>query len=201
MRVLGLDMSSKTGYAFLDNEKLSSYGLIQAFKDDSLYDLVEDYKYMGAAKEIARDINNLFEDSGEPDFVCIEQTNKGRDRNSQKYLEFIHFAVLDLLKVRGMERRVRYIDTSFWRRALKISLSKEQRAHNKLVKQGKARGKITPKHLAVNWANSRYNLNLLLKDNDIADAIAVATCGYTNESKHKPNVTPNQIEQLFAGQG
>jgi Holliday junction resolvasome RuvABC endonuclease subunit len=37
------------------------------------------------------------------------------------------------------------------------------------------KGKITKKHLAIRWVNETYNLNLAMKDNDAADAIALAS--------------------------
>lgn len=114
-----------------------------------------------------------------PDLIVIEQTNLGRSRTDQKQLEFIHYEVLRRIIDMERERQVRYVDTSRWRSVLQIKLSKEQRSHNRLVKAKAARGKVTSKHLAVAWANDEYDLQLLKKDHDIADAIALATFGQT----------------------
>ena len=116
-----------------------------------------------------------------PDRIYIEQTNGGRFRTSQKQLEFIHCAFLQRLI--EQHNLVRYVDTSRWRSMLNIKLTKDQRKHNKLVKIKQARGKITPKHLAVIWANETYGLTLLKKDHDIADALCIATYGYCVESR------------------
>ena len=62
---------------------------------------------------------------------------------------------------------------------------------------GEIRGKITPKHLAVRWANDIYNKKLKIKDNDIADALAIATCGIIKE-KTKIGYNINQRELIKA---
>lgn len=201
MKVLGLDMSTKTGYAIINNGDLNDFGLVARSPRviDELTQLcVVDFGFLSDAEDIAKHVNKLVS-LHQVDYIYIEQTNKGRNRVSQKQLEFIHCSVLKSLRGSGDKEKVRYVDTSAWRKELKIRLSKEDSAHNKLVKKKKARGKITTKHLAVRWANSTYNLDLLLKDNDIADAIAVATYGFIQENKSKPNVTEKDIEAMFSG--
>lgn len=69
---------------------------------------------------------------------------------------------------------VHYRDPSAWRKILNLRLSPEQKANNKMVSQGKIRGRITPKHLSVLRANELFNLELLLKDNDKSDALLLA---------------------------
>lgn len=192
-------MSTKTGYAVLNRTDLVGYGLVnrsgRAMDGDTQLK-VEDYGFISDAEDIALGVVKAVSDNS-PAYIYIEQTNKGRNRTSQKQLEFIHYAVLKALSDKGYATKVRYVDTSAWRKELKIKLSKEDSKHNKLVKAKKIRGKITTKHLACRWANETYNLDLLLKDNDIADAIAVATYGFIYESKDKPKITESDIESLF----
>jgi hypothetical protein len=64
-----------------------------------------------------------------------------------------------------------------------IRLSTNDKKNNKLVREGKKRGKVTSKHLSVRWANEKYSLSLKIKDNDIADALAIAACGLLREKE------------------
>lgn len=199
MRVLGLDMSTKTGYAILESGTLIKSGLISkeiTSSSRSTQGRVIDYVFLDMADEIAEGVRQYLNPS--IDFIYIEQTNQGRNRTSQKQLEFIHSAVLRTIKTSGYADKVRYVDSSAWRSILSIKLTKLDSQKNKLVKQKKERGKITSKHLVVRWVNEKYNLSLLLKDNDEADAIAVATYGFNYENKEKPNITELDIDRLFS---
>jgi hypothetical protein len=95
-----------------------------------------------------------------------------------------------------MAHKIRYIDTSRWRNICGQHMSKEQRKHNKDVKDGKIRGKITAKHLAVLWCNSKYGLNLLMKDEDAADAISLAWAWAEAETAIKPGRV--DVDKVFA---
>lgn len=169
MTYLGLDLSTKTGYAVLRDGKLETYGKIHAKESDQP---VPEYAMIERAKSVAAEVVKIVHEWA-PSLICIEQTNLGRSRTTQKELEFIHYAVLDSLSW-GFKDKVVYADTSAWRSALKVTLTKDQRKHNKAVKAGEVRGKITPKHLAVAYINQKYGLKLKLKDNDEADAICLA---------------------------
>jgi len=116
MTSIGLDLSTKTGYAVLKNGKLETYGKI--FAVETFHNLNE-YTAISQAKSIACDIARLIE-THKPDIICIEQTNLGRSRTTQKKLEFIHYAVLDSVPDLYKEKVI-YIDTSAWRNILRIS--------------------------------------------------------------------------------
>jgi hypothetical protein len=181
MKVLALDLSTKTGWAIIEDDNKPIYGFIEAPSTNN-YELVPDYDQLLRAKEIANQIKSviiLHEAIIKFDHVYIEQTNTGSFRTSQKQLEFVHYAVLEMLREYGAANKVSYVDTSMWRRTLGIKLSTEQRAHNKKVSRKTAKGKITWKHLSVNWVNEKFGLELLLKDNDIADACCIAWYGFT----------------------
>jgi Holliday junction resolvasome RuvABC endonuclease subunit len=184
VRILGLDISTKTGYAVFDDKKLVAQSVFMAGPASKYIgpDL-ESYKFIYIARSIASVIKNIIEKYN-PNFIYIEQTNNGRNRTTQKLLEFIHFATLAGLEDTVYGSKIRYIDTSAWRKTLGIKLSKEDRINNKAVKKKERRGKITSKHLSVRWVNSTFNLNLKLKDNDIADAICIAYSGNCLESKY-----------------
>jgi Holliday junction resolvasome RuvABC endonuclease subunit len=184
MKVLGLDVSTKTGFAVISGGTLIEKGLIQT-PAVIMENRVEDFSTLRRAEVMAQDIMRLIV-RHQPDLICIEQTNAGRFRGAQKQLEFIHCLILFYLCNEQMGNYgdcLRYVDTSKWRSTLGVKLSKDQRKHNKNVKSKVARGKITPKHLAVAWANEKYGLFLKLKDNDQADAIALATFGHLNGLK------------------
>jgi Holliday junction resolvasome RuvABC endonuclease subunit len=180
MRILGLDVSTKTGFAVMDDGILTSKGLLTAHSDPT-DDRIEDFSILDRARrsvDLIRDIITAYS----PDMIFIEQTNAGKFRSSQKQLEFIHCLLLSAISTlnskKDFVRNTKYVDTSKWRSTLKIKLSAEQRQHNKKVKAKIMRGKITSKHLAVAWVNQNYNLSLKIKDNDIADAICVASFGF-----------------------
>ncbi len=179
MNVLGLDLSTKTGWALISDGVVSGRGFLEAPGTNN-YELVPDYDQIERARIIANQIKDiLLAGSISADHIYIEQTNSGSFRTSQKQLEFIHYAVLEMLQNIGLSTKVKYVDTSMWRRSLGIKLSPEQRAHNKKVSRKSAKGKITWKHLSVNWVNEKFGTDLLLKDNDQADACCIAYFGYT----------------------
>lgn len=190
MKIIGLDCSTKTGYAVIDNGKLTEYGLIKS--DDFPNEFMEDIKLLKRAEFQAMEMAALLEKIN-PDLIVIEQTNAGKFRTSQKQLEFIHCLLLVACSDIGVIEKIRYVDTSAWRRGLNIKLDADQRIHNKQVKQGAVRGKITPKHLAVAYVNQEFNLKLKLKDNDIADALCLARYGQ-GLFKQKTIIIPEKVD-------
>lgn len=196
MRIIGLDLSTYTGFAKMINGVLSEVGKVDTqgvLRDHQ----IPEYNSIYQARAIAnRLVNHIV--SFNPDMIVIEQTNLGKDRHDQKTLEFVHFAVLDMLEGLKMDNRVVYVDTSAWKTALGIKLSKEQRKHNSILSKAKkeaklkglqlksskkGQGKITSKHLSVAWVNEKFGLKLLLNENDTADAIALACYGDQRSQK------------------
>lgn len=197
MKILGLDMSTSCGWAVLEDLVLVAKGLINVkedFNPDRMKQEVEDYQFIDKAKLVADGIAELVL-TQRPDAIYIEQTNSGSFRTSQKMLEFIHFEVLSRLREIEYSTKVRYVDTSAWRARHAIYMSKEDKKNNKMVSQGKKRGRITKKHLAVRWANETFSLTLKLKDNDIAEALAIASYGHSKEKLKKP--TNINLDALF----
>ena len=175
MRVLSLDLSTSTGWALFEDDKLIAHGRLEQIhvKDfnvnahpnkSSAYPA----NIIDAAKKIAALVREQL-DTHRPDHVVVENTVKGRNRHTQRILEFIHFTVLEELLSRRLP--FTYLDPSEWRKILDIRLSADDKANNKDVKAGKKRGKIGKKHLAVRAANERFGLALKQKDDDVADAI------------------------------
>jgi Holliday junction resolvasome RuvABC endonuclease subunit len=200
MRVLGLDLSTKTGYAVVDSsDGLIAYDKLEYSTDESFP--LEEYRYIHISQRIASGVRDVL-GKYPTDAIVIEQVNLGRNRHSQKFLDFIHYAVLQMLRDVDYKGIVAYADTSAWRKELGIRLSKEQRIHNKMLNASKRRGdnqksgtkkgdgKVTWKHLSVGFVNSKFGLDLKLVQNDIADAICLGLYGLSIT----PNSTSDNIK-------
>lgn len=127
MRVLAFDLSTKTGWALFENGKLTCYGQLKAkvIGDETHESYPQNFieMAMSMASEVKGKIIN-----SKPTHIVTEETNKGKNRFSQKQLEFIHFAVNSLASC-----KIHYIDTSEWRFLLGITLDKEQRKGNRVI--------------------------------------------------------------------
>jgi hypothetical protein len=195
MKVLALDVSTKTGWAVFDNsdgmpliERLTKYGLI---KNPDKIDTYGKYpwSYLNAASAMGQQILALAH-TEKPDVIVIEETNGSRgSRYTQKILEFLHCCILERLV--NLEIPVYYINSSSWRSTLGLVLSKEDKKANKKLKVAKKlsaatgkklnrtelgiRGIVNKKHIAIRYVNETYCKNFLVKDNDICDAICLGT--------------------------
>lgn len=190
-RILALDMSYHTGWAVMDDKggelALIEYGLIEL--DDFIegaqgpYPWDVFYRSRNMAQKI---INKIIKVS--PDVIVVEQSNLGKQRSAQKGLEFIHALLMnELNQTLHSAYEVEFLDTSEWRRALEMKLSKDQKKANAKLSQAKREagtkgvaldkkslgvaGKVTWKHLSVKRAVDRWGLELKIKQNDEADAI------------------------------
>lgn len=201
MKILGLDISTKTGVAVIEDGQLTHYELIHV-EFMPVESKIDDFNCLDRASIMAKKLLAVVT-SVQPDFIFIEQTNLGNNRRDQKLLEFTHAMVL--YELYGVEKKVVYVDSAQWRSTLGQKMTKEDRKHNKTVKERKSEGirskkgegKLTPKHLSVRWCNEKYGLSLLIKDNDIADAICLASYGYLNRQSPQVNVNLDTIDNLF----
>jgi hypothetical protein len=186
VRVLGLDLSTSTGWALFEGDRLANHGRLEqvhvtdfnvnAHPNESPHyplNIIE------AAEKLAGLVGVLL-DAHLPDHVVIENTVKGRNRHTQRILEWIHFTVLQGLL--GRQIPFSYLDPSQWRSVLEIRLTAEDKKNNKDVRAGKKRGKVGKKHLAVREANERFGLSLKMKDDDVADAILLGLAYVTPSS-------------------
>lgn len=136
MKLLCLDLSTKSGWSVFEDGKLLTFGLIKHKVDGD--NTSENYpmNYISAASLISIDIKGVILNH-RPNYIIIEETNSGRNRFSQKTLEFIHYAVNEMIfTLQNMNccGKVHYLDTSEWRCLLGISLSTEDRQLNKEIK-------------------------------------------------------------------
>lgn len=184
--ILSIDASTKSGWAIFDEKgNLSKYGQLPHVKvenfnvnDDPNKQPEYPYNIVLGAEQVGLDILQLAE-SIRPSVIVIENTVKGRNRHTQRLLEFIHYCILTKLS----SFKIVYMDPSEWRSALDLRLTKDDKKNNSLVSKGKKRGRITKKHLSVRLANEKFSLSLKQKDNDISDAILLgAAYVYKNQS-------------------
>lgn len=195
---LALDLSSRIGYCYFHVEDFSikslRYGKLD-FKTLTPFSMKYDksgvenhpYDYLNFTNILTEQFNQSVLQQEMPDIIIIEQTNKGRNRWTQKLLEWEHYSICSLLVAQGFKDGIKYIDTSKWRSILNIKLSLEQKRTNRKIKKEKTalveagesiggmKGKTNTKHLALTFVNEKFKLNppLKMKDNDIADAICV----------------------------
>lgn len=175
MRVLSLDASTKSGWALFIDGKLSESGALTPVKIED-FNVNKDpqkspkypYNIIDGAEDVARILMGKVNET-RPDKIVIENTNKGKNRHTQRILEYIHFAFTR--PFRNHPNLLKYMDTSEWRSGVGLWMSKDDLKNNKDVRAGKKRGKISKKHLAVRMVNELYGKKLKLKDNDEADAI------------------------------
>lgn len=188
MRVLALDASTKSGWALFVDGKLSESGALTPVKVED-FNVNKDpqkspkypYNIVAAADKIAELVEDELLLMHWPlDVVVVENTNKGRNRHTQRILEFMHFTLLK--KFFQLKQPMLYMDTSEWRSLVGLWMSKDDLKNNREVKAKKKRGKISKKHLAVRMVNDLYGKNLKLKDNDEADAILMGQA-YVNRSQ------------------
>ena len=192
MKVLALDLALTTGWALLEGEinsdtpKLLDYGAIKAPELDP------SFSYPLNNIERVEELGKWIEQRvflSQPDVIVIEQLNRGMNRHSQTLLAFIHHRVLisTIMLPFLQDSKIHYLDSSSWRAAVKLGLTKEQRAQNLALSKAKSKakkakkpldkealgitGKITKKHLSVNLVNFTFGLELKKKDDDVADAV------------------------------
>lgn len=184
MRILSLDISSQTGFAFFESSKHIDSGTIKMEETEisSIKSLPYPSSYIKRSERIA-DLLMEKVRAVSPETIVIEETNKGKARYTQKLLEFIHLQFLQKVTRELPQVRIVYLNTSQWRKTLNIKASKEDKKNNALVNKAKngkqskkdlgVKGKITTKHLAIRFVNQTLGLDLKMKDNNTADAIAL----------------------------
>jgi hypothetical protein len=202
VRVLSLDISTSTGWASIDTDvgpPSLQYGTIVLPKRARDY-ASHPWGYFLAAKELAKLL--LARVEAQPiDVLVVEETNGARARFTQKVLEYCHFAFLDAFFAqpvgRGLVKLV-YLNTSEWRKVTDTKMTKEDKNRNAKLSRHKRNasikgskldkkalgisGKTTIKHVAIRRVQELYGLELLAKDDDIADAILLVHA-YINGAK------------------
>lgn len=198
MRILALDISTKTGYACVSMGK-NAFQLIDAGtleKKPNLYEKVYKHPvdYAFWSNSCAIEILHLIE-KWQPNHIVIEQTSKGsKNALSQKIIEFIHCRLADYFVNHDYPRT--YYLTEEWRRICNCKMTDSEKKQNAEVRKQRKKGKkvcknedekrigiVGKKHVNVRRANEVYGLNLLLKDEDRADALLLAHAYYLENFK------------------
>lgn len=186
MVVLGLDISTSSGWAVRRDGKLEEYGTVVTPLTLAEYGEYP-WNYLQSSYIMAESLWSII-DLYKPDVVVIEETNMGRSRYTQKILEWIHRAIV--AKLRTLEgTKVIYLSSSIWRQTLGLTMSKIDKKNNAKLSKTKRlaaqlgvkldkkslgiAGKVNKKHLAIRHVNETYGLKLKVKDDDIADAICL----------------------------
>lgn len=194
MYVVSIDLSTKPGYAVFFNGKLQSSGTLFADKKTGDFGSYP-YNYMYLAQHT---VNKIMEQVIKPilhsdhrPLVVLEETTASSQNYSQKILEFIHLALLQVLRIYYIE--VRYIRDGAWKRLVGATQSKEERnhnarlsrykkKHNKVIgklkdKEGKLKRarKLDAKDYALRALRDIYNLDFNREQEDECDAILIAT--------------------------
>lgn len=199
-RVLALDMSTKTGYAVIDIEG-DSFELVDCgtLPKESEPEGLYPTNYLEWSHRSFSHIEEIIE-KYEPDEFVIEETAKGSKNNmSQKIVEFIHYELALYFRDTDEDKRPRtYFLTEEWRRIVGCKMNNDEKKQNAEVrkqrkkgikvckdKDGKRIGLIGKKHVNVRRANEVYGLDLILKDEDRADALLLAHALFLNKFKGK----------------
>jgi len=196
--VVGLDLSTKTGYSVFEDGKLIDYGLI-TLPDDLKSDCKHPnypYNFINSCEYLADQIRNNVLIANIPDRIIIEETCCSRNVFAQKQIEWLHFCLLNKIEELSWNPKVFYLGSNKWRSILKIIQTKETKKKNKLVREGKAKGVIRNKHLSVWKINAVYELGFLMKHENEADAIhlAAAHLQQHGELKHDYSKPLQSIE-------
>lgn len=135
MRIIGLDLSTKTGWAVLDDSVLQTYGLVtvetRSFSLPYPSNLCAAAQSMGSSLiDTIRPFIDGARHAGRVVEVVIEDTNLGPDsqRYAQKILEFIHCQVVGVLLKEGIVPR--YVDSMVWRKHSGALMDPAHREHN-----------------------------------------------------------------------
>ena len=197
MNVLSLDLSTKPGHALFIDGKLVNYGTMWADK------VAEDFgtypwNYILLSQHVAQ---RLYKEVIQPALikskgnlhVVIEETTGGSGSNySQKKLEFIHYAVLQLLQ--GMN--VWYTRDGSWKSVAGVKLNDEEKKLNKAIEKYKkehkdpanpdktvlakfpdkdgnlrVQGRITVQHVYIRVLKDLFGIVLPHKGEDMAASI------------------------------
>jgi hypothetical protein len=199
VKVLALDISTKTGWAIFEDGKPVSWGTL--FPDKELKDFGS---YPASYVKWARHLTNRLcseivypfrsANAQEEFAVVIEETNASRQNYSQKILEYLHFCICEYFD--KCEIVPIYVRTGEWRRATESKMSKEEKALNakiarikkktgkKLAKiDGKVVGKKGRKHVALRVVHEIFGIELKRKEEDAADALLLGL-GYLRGAPH-----------------
>lgn len=198
MKVLALDVSTKTGFAFFEDGKAVAYGTM--FPDKVADDFGEyPFSYVLLAQYLIDKIITEVVDKYNPDIIVVEESNQGREVYSQKKLEYLHYTLI--FKLMG-RIPIHYIRTGEWRKSVEAKQNTEEKKLNSKISRDKAKrnkeieadktltdtqkaarkklpikidgkvaGKKGRKHVAIRVAKEIFGVEFKNKDEDAVDAL------------------------------
>lgn len=185
--LISLDISTKPGWSLFREGKLIRYGTMYPDRDIFSFGTYPE-NYILHAKYV---VERLWETIIKPfldeighetplEFV-IEETNTSHSALDQKKVEFIHYALIDLLS--KFNFKMNYVRTQSWRSVAGVKFSDEEKAKNKAVKDYKAKTKektailngertfkVTVKHVAIRRFFEIFGISCLMKEEDAIEA-------------------------------
>lgn len=191
MRVLSLDLSTKTGWAYFEDGELQECGTIfiersKATKDEWPYREGYPWDYIKTSRNVVNSIATLFF-SFSPDVIVVEETTGSSNNYSQKILEFIHHDLLMLLSMGERKIDVKYIRTGVWRKIVGATQCSEERKWNSKISRIKKKtgsrlakidGKVTRKKDRKDYALRAFEGHFGKKlDRELNDACDAALVG------------------------
>lgn len=194
MKILSLDVSTHLGWALFEGETPTKYGLLEVqvkdFKSDirSYRDYSPTYpaNLLDASWSTLSNVKGLI-DEHKPDFIVIEETNKAKQRFSQKLLEWMHYCLVSHFI--SQDLKFGYLTSNCWRKQVNCYVKNWPEYTRWNAQVGRAKKKATPtkagakvakidgkivtridsKKLSIIIANAKYGLEI--DDDNIADAL------------------------------
>lgn len=211
--IISLDLSGKPGYAILkDGIRLSS-GTSKPSRDLSVIKDVYPWTYIRFAEEVSQlllerldfQLQGFKYHPRDINAVVIEETTSSSQNYSQKRLEFIHYAVLKLLRTYCKNAEFFYIRDGVWKSLTQARLTKDEKNNNAKISRLKAKKrkenpelkkiivkkdtkgnqvrKITEKDAYIRRANEVFGLDLQREDEDQAAALLLGLAYFLGAPK------------------
>lgn len=134
--VVALDLSTKTGWALLNDKGMpTSFGLITKGLDWKISEYPENFILISEeiAEQVASKVEELLPEISNVVIECVNKPGRFGSRFSQQVLDFIHFCVIK--KLLKMPVKIHYVNTSDWRKTLKLSVAETKKAAKPILKE------------------------------------------------------------------
>lgn len=184
MKLLALDLSTAaSGWSFWFEGKLLKYGVFEPVLPKGHSKLKYPHRSIVTINSMVDQLMQLTLDL-EPNMVLIEEIVLGGKGSmvSSKVLAGLHFVYICRLNKISNPPSLEFKSPSVWRSQLGLKLTEDQKELNKILKADNYTAKktktkqtalITAKDLAIDYVHQKYNMDLRLDQNDIADAICL----------------------------
>lgn len=197
---IGLDLSSKTGFAVFHDTALVRSGTLWPEQDifdiNTIYPFNLRFLVEGFADRIVREVvqKERWENEGSPIHIVCEELTVGSEVTTQKRLHWLHLALLQKLEKYNVTYTLSVIRDGVWKRLTGANQTKTERNWNarisrykkkndkkiaKLVTEpgGKAHRvrRLDSKDYAIRAAKEIYGIDFKREQEDECDAILLTT--------------------------